>query len=99
MYFVLGSVAPLAGAGDVRMLKRGGVFGRDRIVRHLWRMRFAWFIASGSIFLARPHLFPDLLRRTHVVAFAGVLPLILMIFWLMRVRFARAYRRMAMARG
>lgn len=89
MYFVLASVALLAAAGDIRMLVRGGVFGQQRIARHLWRMCFGLFIASGSIFLARPQIFPDILRRTYIVFVAGILPLPLMIFWLVRVRFAR----------
>jgi hypothetical protein len=57
-YFFLGSVALIAAVGDVRMLVRGGVSGAQRLARHLWRMCFGWFIASASIFLARPHLFP-----------------------------------------
>ena len=95
MYFVLGSVALLSAAGDVRMLVRHGVFfGSQRIARHLWRMCFALFIASASIFIARPHLFPALLQRTNVLVLMGVLPLILMIFWLFRVRFTSTYQRL-----
>src|ERR1700735_1881888 len=51
MTFFMGSVMLLAGAGDVRMLVRGGVFGTKRIARHLWRMCFGLFIAAGSFFL------------------------------------------------
>src|SRR5579863_335107 len=51
MYFVMGSVMLLAAAGDIRMLVRGGVFGVKRIVRHLWRMCFGFFISTGSFFL------------------------------------------------
>lgn len=90
MYFVLSSVALLSAAGDLRMLLGGGVLGRQRIVRHLWRMCFALFIASGSIFLARPHLFPEILRRTQVIFLLGIMPLLLMIFWLARVRLSKA---------
>jgi hypothetical protein len=86
-YLFLGSVALLAAAGDVRMIVHGGVSGAKRIARHLWRMCFAWFIASASIFLARPHLFPLMLRRTGTLYFLSFLPLILMIFWLIRVQF------------
>jgi uncharacterized membrane protein len=99
MYFVLGSVALLSAAGDIRMLVRGGVFGVQRIARHLWRMCFALFIASGSIFLARPQIFPALLQRTYVLVLAGVFPVILMIFWLIRVRFTNTYKRKWMPRG
>jgi hypothetical protein len=69
------------------MLLGGGVRGAKRIARHLWRMCFAWFIASSSIFLARPHLFPAVMRKTGALYLLSVLPLILMIFWLIRVLF------------
>jgi uncharacterized membrane protein len=96
MYFFLGSVALLAAAGDIRMLVRGGVFGVHRIARHLWRMCFALFIATGSFFLGQQQVFPDWLRKTNVLFLPAILPLILMIFWLFRVRFANAYKRKSM---
>jgi hypothetical protein len=99
VYVFLGSVALLSATGDVRMLVRGGISGTQRIARHLWRMCFAWFIASASIFLARPHLFPALVRKTGVLYLLTVLPLILMIFWLIRVRFTNAYQRKSMPRA
>jgi uncharacterized membrane protein len=92
-YLIFGSVALLALAGDVRMLVRRGISGTQRLARHLWRMCFAWFIASASIFLARPHLFPVFFRKTGLLILFTVLPLILMFFWLVRVRFAKAYRK------
>ncbi len=95
MILFLGSVVLLAAAGDVRMLVRGGVFGRQRVARHLWRMCFGLFIATGSF-----------LAQRRVLAFLGgpkilllsVLPLIVMIFWLIRVRFKKAYRAKSMPR-
>src|SRR5262249_15373109 len=51
MTFFIGSVMLLSAAGDIRMLARGGVSGTKRLVRHLWRMCFALFIAAGSFFL------------------------------------------------
>jgi hypothetical protein len=86
----MGSVAVLAVTGDVRMLMRRGISGTQRIARHLWRMCFALFIAASSIFLARQHVFPALLRKTGVLVLLSFLPLILMIFWLIRVRFENA---------
>ena len=97
MYFFLASVALLSAAGDLRMMWRGGLFGAKRVVRHLWRMCFAWFIASASVFIARPHLFPAILRETHVLVLLGVVPLLLMIFWFVRVRFAGTLQRRKMA--
>ena len=92
-YFIFGAVALLATVGDIRMLVRGGIAGSQRLARHLWRMCFALFIAAASIFLARQQIFPAILQRTGVLAFLSALPLLLMIFWLFRVRFANAYKR------
>jgi hypothetical protein len=92
-YFFMGSVALLAAMGDVRMLVRRGVSGSSRIGRHLWRMCFALFIAASSIFLARQQLFPAFMRKTGALFILSFLPLALMVFWLVRVRVARAYKK------
>ena len=93
MLFIMASVALLAAAGDVRMLVRGGVSGAQRLGRHLWRMCFALFIASASVFLARQRLFPAILRQTGALYLLSFLPLLLMIFWLIRVRVAKVYKK------
>jgi cobalamin synthase len=93
MYFFLGSVALLSAAGDVRMLVRGGLFGVHRIARHLWRMCFSLFIATGSFFLGQQQVFPRWLRKTNVLFLPAILPLILLIFWLFRVLLTNAYKR------
>ncbi len=92
MIFLLGFVALLAAAGDLRMLVRGGVFGRQRIVRHLWRMCFSFFIATGSFFLGQQQVFPKAWRGAAVWFVPALLPLAVMIFWLIRVRFTNAFR-------
>jgi uncharacterized membrane protein len=89
------AVATLAAIGDARILLRGGFSGAQRIARHLWRMCFALFIASAAIFVARPQLFPALLSKTHTLFVLGILPLVLMVFWLVRVLFTNAFKRTA----
>ena len=105
MNFFLGSVMLFAAAGDARMLLRGGVAGTTRIARHLWRMCFGLFIATGSFFLGpanrplrllsavglRQPIFRTLLRQ-EVLLFLAVLPLVFLIFWLLRIRFANKDR-------
>src|SRR5258705_11922579 len=49
-YFIFGSLALFFAAGDVRMLARGGVSGTQRLARHLGRMCFGLFIATGCLF-------------------------------------------------
>ena len=95
-YFIIGLMALLFAVGDIRMLVRRSLTGRQRLLRHLCRMCVALFIASGSLFLARPHLFPAVLRQAGVIVLLGILPLVLMIFWLFRVRFANAYKKRPM---
>jgi hypothetical protein len=105
MTFFMGSVMLLAAAGDVRMLVGGGVRGAQRLGRHLWRMCFGLFIAAGSFFMGpsnRPlrllsavgfgqQLSPALFS-TSLYLVLTVLPLILLIYWLVRVRFTNAYK-------
>jgi hypothetical protein len=92
MSFLFGGILVLAAAGDVRMLVRGGLSGRPRIVRHLWRMCVGLFIATGSFFLGQPQIFPVALRGSMYLIVPAVLPLPLLIFWLIRVRFPDGYR-------
>jgi hypothetical protein len=92
-FVFLGSVGLIAIIGDIRMLVRGGLSGVPRIARHLWRMCFALFIASASIFLARQRLFPHFMRASGMLYLLSFLPLVLMTFWLLRVRGNRAPSR------
>jgi len=93
MHFFMGSVMLLAAAGDIRMLVRGCVFGAKRIVRHLWRMCFGLFVATGSFFLGQQQVFPTWLRGSPALFVPALLPLALLIFWLFRVWFTSTYRK------
>ena len=86
MYFFMGTIPLLAAAGDIRMLMRGGISGTPRIARHLWRMCFGLFIASGSFFLGQQQVFPSAIRKQYILAPLAILPLVLLIYWLVRVR-------------
>ena len=101
-YAVFASLASLSAAGDIRMLLRGGVTGTRRLVRHVWRMGFALFVASGSLFLGtasdpvmkrsglRATLFTPAIRRTHLPEIPVLIVVVLTLFWLCRLLFARA---------
>ena len=105
MDLFMGTVILLASAGDLRMLLHG-ISGRRRIARHLWRMCFGWFIAAGSFFmgpnnrplrlLASVGLRQQILRtvlRQEVLLFLTVVPLLFLIFWMIRVRFTNTYKK------
>lgn len=89
MYFVMGTIPLLAAAGDIRMLVRGGISGRPRVVRHLWRMCFGLFIATGSFFLGQQQVFPEAIRKQYILVPLAILPLPLLIYWLVRVKFTK----------
>jgi hypothetical protein len=92
-YFFFGVLALLCAAGDIRMLQRGGISGRPRLTRHLWRMCFGWFIATISFFLGQQQVFPRWLRGSIVLVALAFLPLLFMIFWFVRIRFINIYRK------
>jgi hypothetical protein len=90
-YFFFGTLALFSAGGDVRMVFRGGLAGTQRMARHVWRMCFGWFIATVSFFLGQQQVFPLSLRGSYVLVVLAFLPLLLLIFWLIRVRFTDAY--------
>jgi len=105
-YSVFATIALLCAAGDLRMLIRGGLAGAQRLVRHLWRMGFALFVAAGSFFLGtasdpvmrrsglRATLFTKEIRATHLPQVPVIIIVVLTIFWLIRVRFPNARRKL-----
>jgi uncharacterized membrane protein len=92
MCFFMATILLLAVAGDIRMLACGGISGRPRITRHLWRMCFGLFIATGSFFLGQQQVFPAFLRGSIFLTVLALLPFPVMIYWLIRVRFSKAYK-------
>jgi uncharacterized membrane protein len=86
-YFLFALVAVFSGAGDLRMLLRGAVMGRQRIARHLWRMTLPLLIAANTLFQGQARLFPVGLRRTHALYVPVVLIIGATMFWIVRVLF------------
>ena len=82
---IFGVIALPSGAGDLRMIRAGGLRGAPRLKRHLWRMCLALFIATASFFLGTGRRIPESL---HIRAFR-LIPLVVlvtMVFWLWRFR-------------
>jgi uncharacterized membrane protein len=91
-FFIFVSVSAIAALSDLKVILRRGIDGAQRIARHVWRMCFGLFVASGSLFLGQPQLFPDWVHRTHVLVALGLAPLPFLIFWMFYVRLSKRYR-------
>lgn len=90
--YIFAVICALAAASDLRVIRRGGVTGRDRTVRHLWRMGAALFVASGSFFFGQQDRIPGAILATPLPTILGIAPLPLMAFWWIRTRFPHLLR-------
>jgi len=86
-----GVVALLAGMGDLRMIRAGGLQGAPRLRRHLSRMCVALFIAAGSFFLGPVRRIPEPLRMP-ALRLIPLVALVTMAYWLWRLRRKRISR-------
>jgi hypothetical protein len=89
--------ATIAALSDLKVILRRGITGAPRIARHLWRVCLALFIASGSLFLGQPQVFPKALQHSGLLAVPALAPLILLIFWMLRVRLGKRFKAAAAA--
>jgi len=78
-------VVVIAAVSDFRMILRGGITGAARIARHLWRMCFAFFVASASFFLGQQKMLPAALHGPWLFV-PALAPLVFLVYWLIRVR-------------
>jgi hypothetical protein len=85
MMFISGGLLLMAAAGDLRILLHGPLHGAQRLARHLWRMLWAMFAATGSFFLIAKRV-PEPIRWAPLRLTLAFLPLILLFYWLWRVR-------------
>jgi hypothetical protein len=92
MFYVFAGLLAFAAALDISMIMRGGLVGAPRLARHLWRMCAALLIAAASFFLGQQKVFPASLRGSPVLLLPELAILGLMIFWLVRARFATVSR-------
>ena len=92
--FAFAVVCLLAGLGDLNVVLRKRLAPAQRISRHLWRMCFAFFVATGSFFLGQQDVLPAAVRGSPILFVLAFAPLALMAFWLVRLRFAKALTKL-----
>ncbi len=89
-YLLFASAALLGLRGDVRILRGAVLRGAPRLRRHVWRACMALWIATASFFLGPRRrvekVLPDVLISPTTLAVPVVLIIIVMLYWLWRLR-------------
>ena len=87
-----GIVAILAGIGDVRVIRNGGIQGPRRIARHVWRICLGMVVAAGSFFLGPRGRVPEIIYVPSLLPIPVLIPVVVMVFWLVRLRVKKTFR-------
>lgn len=93
-YYAMGGLIALAAALDLKVILNRGIAGGPRIARHLWRMCLALFVAMGSFFLGQQKVMPEVMQGSPWLSVPPLAVLAAMLFWLLRLRFAKAVARL-----
>lgn len=94
--FAMAGLCFVAGLLDLNAVLREKLTQAQRIARHLWRMCFAFFIATGSFFIGQQDILPASVRGSPVLLVLGFAPFAVMAFWLVRLRFAKTLRQLSL---
>ncbi|TMP26957.1 hypothetical protein CWB99_16785 [Pseudoalteromonas rubra] len=91
-FFVL--LASLSFIGDVRLAYSGGLASTPRLIRHLWRMCFALFIAVGS-FLSQGavKVVPQALIDSGLLAIPEPFILLVIVYWCLKLSLGNKIRQ------
>jgi uncharacterized membrane protein len=82
------AIMATAAIGDLRVVLSRGVSGVARIARHLWRMGFALALTFGSAFTnGFARLLPGPYHVPPVFFMPQLLMLLVLLYWVVRVRF------------
>lgn len=99
IYNFFAGLAGFSALLDASLVLRGGVRGRQRILRHLWRMSTAFLFAVTNFFVGNgAKVFAPEIRAFHVgplplLAVPSLVVLVLLLYWLIRVPFTNWFNR------
>jgi len=98
-YYGQALVAALALGLDIKIILRGGISGVPRIARHIWRVCLAFFEATSAFFIGQQKVMPAIMHGSPILIALGIAPLVVMVFWLVRVRLIGWIKRDAIQRA
>jgi len=101
--YLFGIVGISAALLDARLLLGGTLRGPHRLLRHLWRMGFAMWVATASFFFGQASFLPEPVRKLPLLAIPVLLVVVVLVWSMVRVvrqgRRARAGRAVVPAFG
>jgi predicted membrane protein DUF2306 len=87
------AVTVIATVADAKVVLAGGIAGRPRIARHLWRMCLGLTLATGSAFTnGFARFLPGYPHVPAAFFFPQLVPLVFLAFWMIRVRLTGWYK-------
>ena len=72
--------------GDWQMIRGGGLEGKPRIKRHLWRLCFAMWVAAASFFWGPQGRVPEIIRIPALLPIPVLTPIVVMLYFMWRLR-------------
>ena len=90
------AIALAGAAGDLNFIRQGQLSGRQRLARHVWRMCVPMFLATVAFFagnFGQKIFMPEALRGSMLLGLPALAVLLVMAWWLLKLRFPHALRR------
>ena len=84
---VFSAIALLASVSDLRIVFFARLKGKKKLIRHIWRMGIAMFLATTSFFLGQSQVIPEEIRTIAFLVTPVLLVLFLTFYWAVRVQF------------
>lgn len=85
-YIVFGCVMAVCTVADYRFIKKGGHSGKDKLVRHLWRMFFPLFMSTAAFFFGQARHLPEALQRIEFLVIPVALVVVIAIYWVVKTK-------------
>ena len=92
IHFPFAAIAALAAGLDLNFILRRRLTRAQHLARHAWRMSTALLIAAFSFFLGQQRNLPEMIQGSPILYVPPLLVLAAMLFWLVRLRFAKMWR-------
>ncbi len=84
-FYIFGGIVALGAILDAKVIYQKGIKGKFRIVRHLWRMCFAFLLACISFFIGQPQIWPEAIQQMNILPAPVIVVFFLLIVWVIRV--------------